>query len=287
MVNGTKLFGPVTLQGREQILMGASILELEAASPPVRSVAPPAVAVGEVLPAAPGVPGPPPSPPPSPVASTPVRPESGNRRTLVIALAVVVALVAGAGGFVILTGDDDDPQPGGGAGGDEALAPLANLGAQPGDFSADPSTWTVTLTWSDAPRVVGLDHYEVSRNGTTLDDAVTQTTFVDDGALPGERLDYEVVAVGSGGATEPAAVPVKAPKVAVADALSPWLVRCASRGPTSTTRGPPRACSGPSSPSATSAPATPPSRSAEPTWSEPRPPRREGDTPGWGSGRSC
>ncbi|HET7236058.1 MAG TPA: FHA domain-containing protein [Actinomycetota bacterium] len=223
VVNGTKLFGPVTLQGGEQILMGGSILELEAAAPPVRSAAPPAVAVGvgEVLPAAPG---PPPSPPPSPVASTPVRAESGNRRTLVIA--VVVALVAGAVGFVIVTGGDDDPQPGDGAGGVEALAPLANLGAQPGDFSADPSTWTVTLTWSDAPRVVGLDHYEVSRNGTTLDDAVTQTTFVDDGALPGERLDYEVVAVGSGGATEPAAVSVRAPKVAVADALvtGPWLV---------------------------------------------------------------
>jgi pSer/pThr/pTyr-binding forkhead associated (FHA) protein len=58
VVNGTRLFGPVTLRGGEQILMGGSILEVSA-TPPT-----PAAGVGGGLPAAPSVPPPPPPPPP-------------------------------------------------------------------------------------------------------------------------------------------------------------------------------------------------------------------------------
>lgn len=241
VVNGSRLFGPVTLQGGEQILMGSSILEFVAdvpaqaapatpvAAPPPAQVAPPTPSVPSEAPmAAPGVVPPPPTPsPPLPPAAPP--PTGRDRRKLLIALAVVAAIVAAAIGFVLLSGGDDDASGGGDGGGGgataatgadgDALAPLSNLGALPEEFSTDPTTWAVTLTWDAAAGSLGLDHYEVSRDGKRIAADVADSTFVDDGVLPGEELNYDVVAVGSAGTTETASTVVTTPELEVADAL--------------------------------------------------------------------
>ena len=241
VVDGTRLFGPVTLQGGEQILLGGSILEVIGAAPepaPPSTPAtgmPAAAAAGAVLPAAPSVP---PPPTPSPVLPLPVTPAGGgtDRKKLLIVIAVVVAIVAAAIGFVLLSGGDDDAQGGvgatgqnggTGAAGGATLAPLTNLSALPGDFAADPATWIVTLTWDDAPAELGLDHYEVTRNGKRIAAAVAEATFADEGVQPGETLDYEVVAVGTGGTTEVAETVVETPELSVGDSLvtGAWVVQ--------------------------------------------------------------
>lgn len=252
VVNGTRLFGPVTLRGGEQVLLGTTILELvvEAPAPePAPVVAPaPVPVVAPVPPAA--SPGPPPAPgavppppTPSPVLPPPAAPGGGDRKKLMIVIAVVVALAVAAAGFVLLGGGDDDAQGGGGGGGGgnggatgqdggtgaggAALAPLTNLGALPGDFAADPTTWTVTLTWDDAPSDAGLDHYEVSRNGKRIAADVAEPTFVDDAVEPGQELNYEVVTVGSAGTSDPAATVVVTPELAVGEGLvtGAWTVQ--------------------------------------------------------------
>ena len=240
VVNGTRLFGPVSLQGGEQILLGGSILEVVAAEPaPEPAPAPSAdvavaPAAGAVLPAMPSVP---PPPTPSPVLPPPAPAGGGaDRKKLVIIAAVIAAIVAAVLGFILLSGGDDDPQGGGGGatGQDGAsgatggtLAPVTNLGALPGDFSTDPATWAVTLTWDDAPAGLGLDHYEVTRNGKRIAATVAEPTFVDDGVQPGEELNYEVVAVGSLGTSDVAATVVATPELAAGDSTidGTWAVQ--------------------------------------------------------------
>jgi hypothetical protein len=243
VVNGTRLFGPVTLQGGEQILMGTSILELEAetaAPAPEPAAAEPAPALPVAAPPvepAPAVSSVPPPPTPSPILPPTAPPAGGDRRRKqLIVLAVLVAIAVAVLGFVLLSGGDDDPVAnGGGGGGDgatatgggEALAPLSNLAAAPGEFSADPSTWLVTLTWDAAPAELGLDHYEVTRNGKRVSASVAEETFVDGGVIPGEELNYEVVGVGSAGTTQVAAAFVAPPELAVGDSTidGAWRVQ--------------------------------------------------------------
>ena len=243
VVDGTRLFGPVTLRGGEQVLLGSSIVELVVEAP-APAAAPEPAPVPEPMPApvpppaaSPGPPlvpaAVPPPPTPSPVLPPPAPPAGKDRKKLMIAIAVVVAIVIAVVGFLLLSGGNDDAKGGGGGGGGDAtgqdggtgandgdaLAPLANLGALPGDLTADPSTWLVTLTWDDAPGALGLDHYEVSRNGKRIAAAVAEPTFVDDGVQPGQELDYEVIAVGSAGSTDPAAAVAVTPDLSVGDAL--------------------------------------------------------------------
>lgn len=259
VVNGNRLFGPVTLQGGEQILMGGSMLEFvadvpEAAAPPAAAppgaapppAAPPAAEPPVTAPIPPAVPSEapmavpgvvPPPPTPSPMIPPAAPPPAGRDRKKLLLLAVVVAIVvAGVVAFVLLSGGDDADAGGGGGdgaaaatggGGDgEALAPLSNLGATPDDFTTDPTTWTVTLGWDAAPEALGLDHYEVSRDGKRIAADVPEETFIDDGVVPGQELNYDVVGVGSAGTTEVASTVVVTPELAVGDSLidGPWKV---------------------------------------------------------------
>jgi hypothetical protein len=117
VVNGTRLFGPVTLRGGEQVLVGGSILELvveaPAPAPEATPVVPPATAPGPPLPP----PVVPPPPTPSPVLPPPAPAGGGkDRKKLMLAIALVVAIVVAMIGFVLLNGDDD-AQGGGGPGG--------------------------------------------------------------------------------------------------------------------------------------------------------------------------
>lgn len=237
-LDGNRLFGPVTLRGGEQVLLGSSVLELvvEAPAPAPEPVAAPVAPPPVVAPGPPLAPAAvPPPPTPSPVLPPPAAPAGGNRKKLlIVVIAALIALAAGA--FIVLSGGDDDAKGGGGGAtgqdggtgaGGEALAPLSNLGALPGDFASDPTTWTVTLTWDDAAADLGLDHYEVSRDGKRIAADVAEPTFVDDAVQPGQELNYEVVAVGAGGTSDPAATVVVTPKPPVGEGLvtGAWTVQ--------------------------------------------------------------
>jgi hypothetical protein len=128
---------------------------------------------------------------------------------------------------VVLTGGDDqpagepagEPAAAGETGQGTALAPVSNLSADPGKVTADPASWTVSLTWDDAPAELGLDHYLVSRDGESIADQVAEAAFVDEAALPGTEFTYEVVAVGDAGTTEVASVTVTTQDLDVDQAL--------------------------------------------------------------------
>ena len=70
---------------------------------------------------------------------------------------------------------------------------------QSGVWKTDPSSWSVVLTW-DPPPGVEADHYEVARNGRTIEEALSQTRLVDGDVEPQTPYDYAVTAVGADGA---------------------------------------------------------------------------------------
>lgn len=80
---------------------------------------------------------------------------------------------------------------------------------QAGVWRADPARWSVVLTWMPAPGFPA-DHYEVTRNGRSLDDASAGTRLVDRGVLPETIYRYGVTAVDAEGAhTEAASVEIE------------------------------------------------------------------------------
>ena len=66
------------------------------------------------------------------------------------------------------------------------------------DWKASGTNWSLGVSWLaiDEP---SIDHYEVARDGVTVDDAVTGTVFRDREVKPGVRYRYEVVGVGADG----------------------------------------------------------------------------------------
>ena len=83
-------------------------------------------------------------------------------------------------------------------------------------WKADPKAWSVVLTW-DAPPGFEADHYEVRRNGRTLDDDLPGTRLVDQDVEPETAYGYEVIGVDAGGVRTGAAtvtVDTNAPPVA-------------------------------------------------------------------------
>ena len=149
-------------------------------------------------------------------------------------IAALVALVVIAAAIVLLTrGGDEAPAANGGGkdqggvsanpGGENTVA---NLKGVPGDLTADPSTWTVTLTWDDVPASFGLDHYEVTRDGKQIAANDPQPTLVDGGVAPGQVFAYSVIAVGKNQKTDPAKIQVTTPDLPIADAHvdKTWVV---------------------------------------------------------------
>lgn len=72
------------------------------------------------------------------------------------------------------------------------LSPPGNFGA-----TAVGSTF-VTLAWTAA---AGADHYEITRNGVTINSNVTGTTFTDSNLPPGTAYTYGIRSVNSSGAS--------------------------------------------------------------------------------------
>jgi hypothetical protein len=85
-------------------------------------------------------------------------------------------------------------------------------------WTADGSRWRLTLTWT-APEGVEVDHYEVRRNGVTVDDAVRSTTFPDPEVKPGARYRYSVIGLDADGeATRAAVARIKTDEPSLAEA---------------------------------------------------------------------
>lgn len=265
MVNGSRISGPVFLSGGERIQVGTNVLELVVpaapaagsptiaiptstptvmqpvpqppapapAPPPTPSpfdpptfAQPPAVPAGLVAPPAPAIPFQPPPP------AQPPAPAKRNRTRLVIAALVGLVVIAAA--IVLLTRGGDEAPAAGGGGKDQVTVTVnpgdantvTNLKAAVGDLTADPATWIVTLTWDDAPASLGLDHYEVTRDGKVIVANDPQPTFEDDGVSPGQVFMYSVIAIGKNGKTDPAEIEVTTPGLPIADAHvdGTWVV---------------------------------------------------------------
>jgi hypothetical protein len=76
----------------------------------------------------------------------------------------------------------------------------------------------VTLSW-DEPSGFEVDHYRVDRDGRTVSDGVSSTTFTDADAEPGATYRYSVIALDPSGAqTRPALTTVKTGVPPIADA---------------------------------------------------------------------
>ncbi len=96
--------------------------------------------------------------------------------------------------------------------------PIALRADQASVWRADPGSWSVVLTWMPAPGFEA-DHYEVTRDGRLLEEAVVATRLVDEGVLPETTYRYGVTAVDAAGIrTETASVEAQtdAPAVEVA-----------------------------------------------------------------------
>jgi hypothetical protein len=62
------------------------------------------------------------------------------------------------------------------------------------DWKASGANWRLRVSW-DEPDGIALDHYEVRRDGVTVDREIEATVFVDDDVEPGARYRYRVVGV--------------------------------------------------------------------------------------------
>jgi hypothetical protein len=69
---------------------------------------------------------------------------------------------------------------------------------QAGVWKADPDSWSVLLTWDPAPGFEA-EHYEVTRNGTAIEDDLSSTRLVDGDVVPQTPYEYEVTAVDAAG----------------------------------------------------------------------------------------
>ncbi len=86
------------------------------------------------------------------------------------------------------------------------------------DWRADGSNWRLTLSWR-APFGLVIDHYEVARDGLTIDEAVGSTTFRDNGVEPGARYRYSVIGLDAAGhATRAVVGSIKTDEPSLADA---------------------------------------------------------------------
>ena len=85
-------------------------------------------------------------------------------------------------------------------------------------WRADGANWRLTLTWL-APAGLDIDHYEVARDGVTIDDGVGSTTFRDKGVEPGARYRYSVIGLDADGeATRAVVESIKTGEPSLADA---------------------------------------------------------------------
>ena len=94
-------------------------------------------------------------------------------------------------------------------------------------WQPDGDDWELLLTWR-APDGVTIDHYEVRRNGVTIDGDVSATTFSDVDVEPGARYRYSVVGVDAGGvATGEATASIRTdePKLSLARLEGSFVVR--------------------------------------------------------------
>jgi hypothetical protein len=86
------------------------------------------------------------------------------------------------------------------------------------DWKATGANWALVLSWR-APEGAVIGHYEVARDGVTVDDAVIVATFRDGDVEPGARYRYEIVGVGTDGTeTLPATVSIKTAEPPLSDA---------------------------------------------------------------------
>ena len=100
----------------------------------------------------------------------------------------------------------------------QAAAPPSLRADQPRVWKADPKSWSVVLTWGQPPGFEA-DHYEIRRNGRTVDDHLPGTRFVDQDVDPRTAYEYEVTGVDAGGVrTGRASVHVETNAPPVADA---------------------------------------------------------------------
>ena len=94
-------------------------------------------------------------------------------------------------------------------------------------WQPDGDDWELVLTWT-APDGITIDHYEVRRNGVTIDRDVTTATFSDVDVEPGARYRYAVVGVDADGvATGEATTSIRTdePKLALARLEGSFVVR--------------------------------------------------------------
>ena len=62
------------------------------------------------------------------------------------------------------------------------------------DWKASGANWRLRVSWEE-PDDVAVDHYELRRDGVTVDREIEATTFLDDDVEPGARYRYQVVGV--------------------------------------------------------------------------------------------
>ena len=94
----------------------------------------------------------------------------------------------------------------------------AGLTIEEPDWKATGANWILGVSWQalEAPTI---DHYEVARDGVTVDDAVVGTIFRDREVQPGVRYRYEVVGVAADGTqTRPATASIKTDEPPLSDA---------------------------------------------------------------------
>jgi hypothetical protein len=94
-------------------------------------------------------------------------------------------------------------------------------------WQPDGDDWVLELAWQ-SPAGITIDHYEVRRNGVTIDRDVASATFSDADVEPGTRYRYTVVGVDAEGirtAGATAALRTGEPKLALARLEGSFVVR--------------------------------------------------------------
>ena len=91
--------------------------------------------------------------------------------------------------------------------------------AQPHPWGANPSSWKATVAWHAPASGGDVDHYEIARDGRTLNRSVAPTSFQDGDVEPSATYHYQVTAVGADGtAGEPTKVSLKTGEPSLQDA---------------------------------------------------------------------
>jgi hypothetical protein len=144
---------------------------------------------------------------------------------------------AWAGVTLILAACTSTPGPGGAPSptASPTTAPVTRSATIEGLSIAEPAwrpdgdDWQLVLTWR-APDGVAIDHYEVRRNGVTIDRDVSAATFSDVDVEPGARYRYAVVGVAADGietGEATASIRTHEPKVSLARLEGSFVVRMA------------------------------------------------------------